>query len=77
MFYNNYNQHTTTSDGERRWSYNNWEIKKSGQKGWKQLQVEFINVQNQGKKQENETKVQNQIGSNAYVTKILGQESNQ
>ena len=58
-------------------SYNNWEIKKSGQKGWKQLQVEFINVQNQGKKQENETKVQNQFGSNAYVTKILGQESNQ
>ena len=39
-------------------SYNNWEIKKSGWKGWKQLQVEFINVQNQGKKQEIETKVQ-------------------
>ena len=53
------------------------EKKKSGRKVWKQLQVEFINVQNQGMKQENETKVQNQIGSNAYVTKILGQESNQ
>ena len=30
--------------------------------------VDFVNVQNQGEKQEIETKVQNQFRSNAYVT---------